>query len=267
MIDDVMTVYGREHAPHMAKGGRDVGYTIGSLLAHWSGKRISAITARECRAYKDGRGRRDLSILQAAVRYWHREYGPLDSVPTVVLPPRGPARDRWLTRSEAARLLWAARHIEHLKRFVLIGLHTGSRAGAIFALRWDWIDFERGVLRRRGAGEVDRDTKRRPQVRVSRRLLSFLRRWRDADGGQSDYVVNYRGKRISRIREPWDAVRERANLPGVTPHVLRHTRATWLMQAGIPVWEAAGHLGMTAAVLEAVYGHHSPNYQREAAEV
>jgi integrase len=52
----------------------------------------------------------------------------------------------------------------------------------------------------------------------------------------------------------------------VTPHTLRHTSATWLMQAGVDRWQAAGLLGMSVEVLEQVYGHHHPDYQSEAAE-
>jgi hypothetical protein len=37
------------------------------------------------------------------------------------------------------------------------------------------------------------------------------------------------------------------------------------MQRGVPIWEAAGYLGMSAKMLEAVYGHHSPDFQRKAA--
>jgi hypothetical protein len=46
----------------------------------------------------------------------------------------------------------------------------------------------------------------------------------------------------------------------VTPHVLRHTAATWLMQAGTDPWEAAGFLGMTVETLMSRYGHHHPDY-------
>ena len=35
---------------------------------------------------------------------------------------------------------------------------------------------------------------------------------------------------------------ERAGLEGVSPHTLRHTAATWLMQAGTDVWQASGFL-------------------------
>src|SRR5450759_4755653 len=63
----------------------------------------------------------------------------------VALPPRSPARIRWLTRSEAARLLWTAWRLrqrqngeitarataQHVARFILVALYTGTRAGAI----------------------------------------------------------------------------------------------------------------------------------------
>jgi hypothetical protein len=52
----------------------------------------------------------------------------------------------------------------------------------------------------------------------------------------------------------------------VTPHVLRHTAATWAMQNGADLWETAGFLGMTVEMLEDRYGHHHPDFQREAAD-
>jgi Phage integrase family len=50
----------------------------------------------------------------------------------------------------------------------------------------------------------------------------------------------------------------------VTPHTLRHTAATWLMQRGVPVWEASGFLGMSPEVLQETYGHHHPDHLRGA---
>ena len=38
------------------------------------------------------------------------------------------------------------------------------------------------------------------------------------------------------------------------------------MQRGVPMWEAAGFLGMSRETLEHVYGHHHPDYLRSAAE-
>ena len=53
----------------------------------------------------------------------------------------------------------------------------------------------------------------------------------------------------------------------MTPHVLRHTRATWLMKAGVDMWEAAGALGMSPEMVSRTYGHHHPDFQKKAAEV
>ena len=40
-----------------------------------------------------------------------------------------------------------------------------------------------------------------------------------------------------------------------------------MMQRGVSPWQAAGFLGMSVRVLEATYGHHSPDYQRDAADI
>lgn len=37
------------------------------------------------------------------------------------------------------------------------------------------------------------------------------------------------------------------------------------MQRGVPIWQAAGYLGMSATMIERTYGHHHPDYMRGAA--
>ena len=51
----------------------------------------------------------------------------------------------------------------------------------------------------------------------------------------------------------------------MAPRTLRHTAATWLMQRGMDLWQAAGFLGMSVETLERNYGHHQPTYMQEAA--
>jgi integrase len=105
-------------------------------------------------------------------------------------------------------------------------------------------------------------------VRLGRKLLAHLRRWKRIDGGHCKWVVHYDGKPIDDPHTTWRKAIAAAGLGrDVTPHVLRHTRATWLMRQGVPLWEAAGHLGMSARVLDRVYGHHAPDHQGRAADV
>ena len=177
---------------------------------------------------------------------------------------------RWLTRQEAAQLLRATK-APHLRRFILIGLYTGMRSQAMLGLSWmpstssGWVDLQNEVLYRRG--ETARRTKKNLNQKPSTipyRLLAHLRRWYriDAELGLR-YVCHYQGSRVRKLRRSWDTARTAAGLGNdVVPHALRHTAATWLMQSGCDMWEAAGFLGMTVQVLEDVYGHHHPEHQK-----
>lgn len=83
-------------------------------------------------------------------------------------------------------------------------------------------------------------------------------------------MIEWNGKPIRSVRKGFAAAVKAAGLPStgpdrVTPHVLRHTAATWAMQRGADLWAAAGLLGMTAEMLQDRYGHHHPDFQREAA--
>jgi integrase len=270
LIADILLAYGTEHVPHK-RSSKNIDYTIGNLSKWWGDKTIADVTSGNCRAYTATKSspaaRRDLETLRAAIGHWNKEHGPLDRVPIVTLPPKSEPRERWLTRKEARRLRKAAMATPHLYRFIVIGLLTGSRSSSIFNLQWDWIDFRSGIMLRRAPGAAEDQKKRTPPVRIGGALLRLLRRWHRMDGGICAYVVHYDGQPISRIRRTWAKACKTAKLKGVTPHTLRHTRATWMMQAGITPWEAAGALGMTADTLTNVYAKHHPDFQKRASEV
>ena len=120
-------------------------------------------------------------------------------------------------------------------------------------LRWDWIDFDAGTMRRRAPRANERKNKRAPIVKLGRRILSHLRRWRRLDGPKAVYVCERNGATFDRMWYTWGKVLKLAGLDDsdgkITPHIMRHSRATWLMQKGIDPWEAAGHLGMNVQTL------------------
>lgn len=277
MIADVLAAYGSEVAPEK-KTARVIGYRITSLLKWWADKKTSDIGVRSCKAYaatkKPQAAAGDLKVLKAAVMYWHKDsdYGPLDTVPAFWRPADNPPKERWLTREEAARLLRAAKPYQHLRRMILLQLYTGSRPGVVLALKWDQIDFRSGYMARTPQGVAQDARKRAPKVRLGWRIMAHLKRWKRLDGSQK-YICRFQDRwhpEARAVREPhtaWDKVVAAAGLEGVTRHTLRHTRATWMMQAGVPIWEAAGFLGMTVKTLEKVYGHHSPDHQERAANI
>lgn len=265
----MLIAYGNEHVPGK-RSAKNIAYTISNLAAFWGDKRLADVTAKNCREYAKAKtpsaGRRDLETLRASIGHWHREYGPLGSIPAVVLPAKSEARDRWLTRSEAAKLLWASRRSQHLRRFILLGLYTGSRSAAILGAQWHWVDFGSCTMLRREPGSGEIANKRTPKFRLGDRILSHLRRWHRLDGG-SGFIVQFDGRPVKKLRRSWPSAATRAGIQNVSPHTLRHTRATWLMQAKVDPWEAAGALGMSLEMLTRTYGHHHPDWQKAASEV
>jgi integrase len=208
--------------------------------------------------------RRELKVLSAAINHWHRE-SPLVAVPKVSLPEEGERRERVLERSEVARMLWACRKRKYgyVARFILIGVYTGTRHSAILSLRWmpslasGHVDSEKGIIFRRGISERE-TSKRRPPVRVGLRLLAHLRRWEAADAQRGiAHVIHYQREAVKKIRKGWHTIRKDAGLgPEVTPHVMRHTAATWPLWAGQTTWDVSGIIGADASTVERVYGHH-----------
>ena len=244
----------------------------------------------------DQTARRELELLSGAIGYWHAET-PLPSRPKVWLPPKNETSRDALTRGEAAALLLAARGYRrnadntwrklegsqranraHLCRFIVIGLYTGTRSAAICALLWGespvqaWVDLEAGMIYRRGRLEREQRTKRRPVVKIPPRLLAHLRRWKRLDEAASrrrekpiNAVIHHGGEPIAtKVTKSFKAIARDAGLDGPTPHWLRHTCATWLMENGADIWDAAAFTGMTTAVLEKHYGHHRADHQSSA---
>lgn len=268
-VADVIARYLTDVAAHRSRPG-EFAARAESLLRHFGDKTLADINGDLCRAYRGPR--RDMEDFRAAIRHHWRE--GLCSVETKIVLPEGYGRrERWLTRTEAARLLracWRGHRRRHVARFVLVALYTGSRAGAVCGAAvkptegHGFIDYERGVFYRRGEGE--RETKkRRPPVRLPERLLAHMRRWRRLKLSRR-FVIEYDGKPVGDIWATFHRAAIEAGLSGVSPHTLRHTAATWLMQNGADKYEAAGFLGMTMATLEARYAHHHPDHLRGAAE-
>jgi integrase len=287
---DALLAYAREHEPRSEDSRRTKASNL-RFLARWAGSRTLAdVTAQACKVYASQRpqssARRELETLSAAINHFHKWHGPLDAVPVVALPDKLAARDGFLTRSDAARLLAGAlgwdtegrRHRDkinrHVARFILIGLYTGSRHRTILALRWSpsrtsgYVDLTARVLHRKGADETE-TSKRRPKIRIGSRLLAHLRRWRRLDrarGAMPKTIVHRDGAPYTdKLRRPWADACALAGLD-VSPHILRHTRATWMMQRGDNPFKAAGFLGMSLKVLENTYGHHHPDFQEGVSE-
>lgn len=275
-MGEALAIYARQHGRTVAAPAT-IGYCIKALAPFWAERTVDEVKGETCRLYAKKRGvkpataRRELGVLNAALRYCHSE-GYLSTQPRpVTLPTADPPRDRWLTRQEAAALLRAAGRFPHLRRYILIALYTGSRSSVIRKLQWTpnfdggHVDLDAGVLYRQSA-TARRTNKRAPAARIPRKLLNHLRRWRRM-GGTRQWVVEYNGARMQKSpQNSWRRSVEAAGIAYTRPHDLRHTALTWMMQRGALPADVCSLAGITLAELERTYLHHSPNHQKSAVD-
>lgn len=288
-IASALHLYGTLHAPNTAAPER-IAYAMVPLVDYWGDQSADAVTPQTCKAYCNWRGksdsthRRELGVLKAALNFAFQE-GRLLSVPPTELPEQPEGRDRWLTISEAARLLNAARTSRsdvrlYLPLFIQIGLYTGARAGSILSLRWPQIDLE---ARRIDFAPIGTRRTNKRKVRgqpIPRQLMTALR-LAQKRGTDLGYVVHHNGAKIADIGGAWDgdpakrgygsfgAACKRAGLVDVSPHTLRHTCGTWMAQRGVPLHLIGGWLGHRDTRTTQLYAHHHPDHmeaQLHAAE-
>jgi integrase len=272
-VCDVLNHYAATVGPKHAQPAKSASRIV-RLIKFFTGKTLADVNGALCREYEktvatDAVARRDLEDLRAAINF-HRREGLHDRIVSVVMPPARPPRERWLTRDEAAALIWRlwrapGNKSKHVAKFALVALYTGRRAGAVLSASFKrepgraWIDTRKGMLWPPERAKQTR--KRNPAIPLPNRLLAHLRRW-ERKGAR--YAVQYAGKPVNRAT----AVKRAAKAAGlglVTPHVLRHTAATWQMIAGTDLFQAGRFLGMTTRTLEKNYAHHAPEHLTGAA--
>jgi hypothetical protein len=269
-ILDVLHIYSHDVAPKHVRP-HETAARLERLADYWGDKSLSAVNGRSCRAYAEHVGkpqaaRRDLEDFRAAILH-HRREGFCSEIVEVVLPEKSPARERWLTRSEAAKLLWAAWRggqgkRKHVARFILVGLYPGPEPARYVARRWS----RRPVVVTSTLSEGSSTARRPAPSRPRSASLPFgcpldyshMRRWKRT-GASRKAVVEWHGESVLRVSKAFRGAARAAGLDGVSPHALRHTAITWAMQNGADLYDAASMFGVTVQVLESVYAHHSPN--------
>jgi integrase len=167
-----------------------------------------------------------------------------------------------------------------------LSAHTGMRRGEVLGLRWCDVDFERERLSVRQAlvaiaydvqmSDVKTGAGRRT-IDLDLGTLDVLRCWRMARteeaGGveplDSDLLFTkpdgswIHPQSFSQIL---DRKVEKLGVPTISLHDLRHTHATLLLKAGVPVKVVSERLGhASAAFTMSVYQHVLPGMQAEAA--
>lgn len=263
--------YLEEHGPNLASTARPeksrkaiMQYMEGKgTVADWTpSTNLAYINWRKAQGVKGSSIKRELTDLRSALNH-EVKMQRLDYAPKIITPKDSPPRDIWL-RMHQAPAFYEALPNRWDKLFMIIALMTAQRKGAIQELKWERVDFETRLIYFNPEGR-EQNNKFRVVVPISDLLYEIL--WRErASRPESEYVIE--GKFGPILSEnaflvPFKKAREATELNGVTPHILKHTAATWMAMKGISRDERRIILGHANSQTDD-YTHLEPKYLRKA---
>lgn len=190
---------------------------------------------------------RELALLRRMFRVAQREgwiiNNPFSMGESLISIADEKKRERILTRQEERQLLEACRDPQraHLRPILICALDTGMRQGEIFSLRWRDVDLKKGEIL---VAAFNTKTMRARNISLTIRLATELEAIaKNAPRRPSDRVFGI----SDNVKRSFDAIRRASGIEDLRFHDLRHTAATRLVGAHIPLSEVGRVLGHTQA--------------------
>ena len=265
-IDTVLVRYYENHASKTASAEANR-FALAKWSDFWALKTVSDLTLanqEDFIAWLSAKGasrgyiRRIFNIGKAALNWAYRRQ-EIQQPPYIMTPKQGGRRERLLDLKESRKLVECADG--HVLRFVILSFTTLSRPCALLDLTRFQVDRKNRRIDLLPAG-TEQTKKYRPTLPITKTLEGYLKEW---DG---DYLVNWKGRQIKSIKTGFRALRKRAGLSAdVTAYTIRHTMATEMRKAGVPMWEVQGWLGHQSGTTTDVYAKFSPDYLAHGARV
>ena len=175
------------------------------------------------------------------------------------------SRERYLSAAELARLAdalaEAAREAGGMPPTVAairLLLFTGARLSEILTLKWEHVDFERACLRLPDSKTGSKT------VHLNAPALAVLAGIERHEGNPYVIVGQKRGAHLVNLQKPWRAIRERAGMPDLRVHDLRHSYASVGAAAGLGLPMIGALLGHREAATTARYAHLADDPLRQA---
>lgn len=234
----------------VAKGQPRAFHAKGRAKAKLKKARTASFTPRPIRANRVGEVLRKMFNL--AMRWRMRTDNPALGF---TRSPEQP-RERYLSKDEINRLSSAL--ADHPNRrggdVIRLILLTGARRGEALNARWEQFDLETAAWTKPAATTKQRRLHRAP---LSGAAVALLRTIRTRVPEDSPWVFpgEAEGKPLIELKRFWDSVREKADLPDLRIHDLRHTFASLLVSGGMSLPMIGELLGHTQVQTTLRYAH------------
>ena len=219
---------------------------------------------RSDKGYATSSLRRKLACLRSFFRYL-KQQGIIAEDPTLgaITPKLGQSLPRSATPEDVNRLLWTAKNLDKypLRTYTMLQVmySTGVRVSELCDMNIEDINFADGSIRVTGKGDKERIVLLTPPAMNA--IMEYIQ-FRPAEG---PLFLSRRNKRVSPLTVQ-RAVRETANRAGITskitPHVLRHSFATHMLERGADVRVLQELLGHSNLATTQIYTHVSLAHER-----
>jgi len=233
-------------------------YLGGRPLGEITRDEIGRIGDIKARATSGATANRTLALIRAILRRACYEWEWIDRAPKVRMFKERKRRVRWITRVDAERLLTLLP--AHQAEMVRFALSTGLRQSNVFGLEWSQIDMPRRV-----AWIHPDQAKARKAIAVplNDEAVEVIRRQL---GKHHIRVFTYRGKPVCTVNtRAWKRALRKAGIESFRWHDLRHTWASWHVQAGTPIHELQELGGWESVEMVRRYAHLAPEHLARAA--
>jgi integrase len=260
----------------------DARQKLNMMRRYFGTKKIRDITADDIRAFRDERintptkrkeyegkkakpkkrsiasVQRELSLLRRVLNIARRRhwipFNPFDEG-GFISNAAEVKRTRVISREEETRLLLACektderkdgketkkKSLKHLRPIVICGIDTGMRSGEMFKLRWRDVNFDERSIH---VIASNTKTEQKRDVPMTLRLQKELETlWKHSTQDLNELVFG-----MTRIKRGWVSLCREAKVYDCTPHSMRHTCATRLIEAGTPIAEVSRLLGHTNVI-------------------
>jgi integrase len=191
---------------------------------------------------------RTLALLRAILRKCARDWEWIDRAPAVRLFKEPSRRIRFLSKAEAQSLLDELP--EHLADMAAFTLATGLRRANVTGLLWEQVDVGRKIA---WIHPDQAKSRRAIPVPLNDTACAVLRR---QIGKHEALVFTYEGNAIHQVSTAaWYKALRRAGIPDFRWHDLRHTWASWHVQAGTPLFALQELAGWETEKMVRRYAH------------
>jgi integrase len=279
-FDELFVKYLQSLAGQKKSAERDV-YVVTQLKPFFTGYELGTLKRSDTRAYIDKRKadgvgaatiNREIGLFSAAINYARKEWDwniPNNVEGMLQKTPEG--RVRYLTEPEARQLIEVAETRTRsplLVHFVRLAVNTGCRKNELMKLEWRRVNLTTNLILLEGSNTKSGKRRSIPINAGARLGLLGLARYRAEFCPDSPWVfVTRNGESLQELDTAFKRLLRQVGIEDFRIHHLRHTFASRLVSAGVPLYEVKELLGHASVKMTERYAHLAPENLRAAVSV